>query len=66
MANPHRAKGAVLKDVEAQPMPASDRGAASAWILCASVRLRAASDEEPFYEETKTRQVNAHGANHPG
>ncbi len=62
MANPQRANGAVLKDGEAQPMPASDRRRSERLDLCVPVFVYGhASDEEPFYEETKTRQVNAHG-----
>ncbi len=62
MANPQRANGAVLKDVEARPMPASERRRSERLDLCVPVFVYGhASDEEPFYEETKTRQVNAHG-----
>ncbi len=62
MANQQGVEGAVLKDFGTQGMLASDRRRSERLDLRVPVFVYGhASDDEPFYEETKTLQVNAHG-----
>ncbi len=62
MASLQGAESADLKEVEAQRMPESDRRRSPRLDLQVPVFVYGhASDDEPFYEETKTLQVNVHG-----
>ncbi len=62
MADQQGAEGAAQKDVGALDRLTSDRRRSERLDLCVPVFVYGhASDEEPFYEETKTLQVNAYG-----
>ena len=62
MVSQQGVEGAVLKDVGAPDSLTSDRRRSERLDLRLPVFVYGhAGDEEPFYEETKTQQVNAYG-----